>query len=95
METSLRILNGKVLLSSLAKKLGTSSSNLKYHITNGGILGIESEKLFDRATGDLLLEIDSVLKFIEWAFTHSRKLDYNKLVETKEELSGDTNHNNS
>ena len=80
-------INGKIRLVDLARRLGCTSANLKYHIYNDNVLGEDAEKLGEGQTDDILLSIDSILKFIEWAFSNSRRLDYNKLVELKEELS--------
>lgn len=82
----IELINGKVPLSELARSLGVTSSALRQHLRNRSPLGENAEKFGHRATGDYILDYDSVWAFLEWISQHGRKIKGEAIERTREEL---------
>ncbi len=82
----MKLINNKILLTELAQLLETTPSNLRQHLHNKSGLGREHEKFGLRSTGDLLLDINSVLAFLDWISTKGRKITQENIHKTREIL---------
>jgi hypothetical protein len=82
----MHIMDGKIILSDLAKRLGVTSQSLRNHMKNESGLGEGAVKFGDNQTGGILLPIDSVLNYLNWSMSHSKKLDFGLLEEVTKEV---------
>lgn len=83
----MQIIEGSVTLSELARELHIGSATLRQHIyKNRGGLADNISKFGDRKTGDYLVDIHSVLTFIEWARGKARKISEENLSKVEEEI---------
>lgn len=84
----MELINGKILLSELADELEVTHSALLQHVQNPKTgLGVGAVKFGGKATNTWLLPIDSVVDFLNWAKTKSRKMNKAKLAELEQQLS--------
>lgn len=79
-------INGKIRLSDLARRLDVSNQNLRNHMKNDSGLGIDAIKLGNKLTDDWLIPIDSVLTYLEWSMSHSKKLKFGTISEVMKEV---------
>jgi hypothetical protein len=81
------IIDGSVRLSDLAKELNIGSANIRQHVyKNRGGLGDNANKFGNRKTGDFMLDVHSVLGFIEWARGKARKISEENLNKVEAEI---------
>lgn len=82
----MNLINGKIRLSDLAHRLGVTNQSLRNHLKNGSGLGVGAAKFGAEVTSDYLLSIDSVINYLEWSFTHSKKLKFNTISDVLKEV---------
>lgn len=75
----MKVLDGRVRLNDLAAALGVTGQSLRNHLRNESGLGDNAVKFGSGVTGDYLLSIDSILNYLNWAYSHSKKLDYDTI----------------
>jgi phage antirepressor YoqD-like protein len=83
----MKISDGSVTLTELAKELGVGSATLRQHLyKNKGGIADNANKFMGRKTGDFLLDVHSVLTFVEWARGKSRKMTEENLNRVETEI---------
>jgi transcriptional antiterminator len=81
------LIDGKIKLTELAARFNVTPQALRNHIKNKNTsLGTDAVKLNDKQTGDFLLSIDSVLKFITWLKSNGRRVNYGTLEKIEKEI---------
>lgn len=83
----MQLINGKILLSDLADELEVTHSALLQHLRNTSGLGEGAEKFGGKATNTYLLPVGSVINFLNWAKTKSRKMSKSKIAELEQQLN--------
>lgn len=82
----IQLIEGKIRLVDLAEALGTTATNIRLHLKNKSPLRHGAVKFADRVTGDYLLEPKSVLNFLAWMRSKSRKVSVETLLKLEEEI---------
>ncbi len=83
----MEIINGKILLSELAKALNVTSSALIQHLKNNSGLGAGAVKFGGTQTGNYLLSIDSIFQFLNWARSKAKKIDIDTIIKVEAEIT--------
>lgn len=82
----MELINNKLRLVDLAEQLGVTPTALRKHLKHPSPLGVGSEKLGGRPTGDLLLSIDSILQWLPTAKRSRNKIDLQNLAKVEEQI---------
>lgn len=83
----MRVIEGRVFLRDLARRLGVTNQALRLHLHNSSGLGVDAVKFGDQHIyDDWMLSIDSVLAYLSWAMTHSKKLKFETLEAVLKEV---------
>jgi len=82
----MKIIDGHIRLTELAKRLGVTPQSLRNHLKNNSGLGENAVKFGDTLTADYWLPLDSVVNFLNWAISHGKKMKDEMLYEVLEEV---------
>lgn len=80
----MQLINNKIRLVELAKELEVTPEAIMRHVKKPDGLGLNSEKLGGRQTGDLLLSIDSVLKWLDFYKGRKGRIKLDTLLRVEE-----------
>lgn len=81
------LVDGKIKLTELAVKFNVTPQALRNHVKNDYTsLGVGAIKLNGKQTGEFLLSIDSVLKFIQWLKSNGRRVNFGVLEKVEKEI---------
>lgn len=83
----MKLIDGRIRLNDLAAALGVTGQSLRNHLKNESGLGDKATKFGSGLTGDYLLSIDSVLNYLDWAYSHSKKLNYDTIKNVETEIT--------
>ena len=83
----MNLTDGKIKLTELAVEMKVTPQALRNHVKNEKSgLGENTIKLNGKLTGEFLLPIDSVLKFINWLKSNGRRVNFKTLETLEKEI---------